>query len=336
MGTPPLRIGETMPIEIDYLLMLQSVREACPAFVTDFFTLITNIADSPLPILAVAVIMWCVDKKAGYFIGFGYVVANAVTQVVKCACCINRPWIIDSRVAPAESALKGATGYSFPSGHTTLATGVYGGIAVAFRRYRWLVVVMVLLIALTAFSRNFLGFHTPKDVLVAFAIACLALFLGSKFFGYIERHPERDLVSAVVFIVIGIAAIAFVYLKSYPLEYAGDGSLLVDPDQMKVDCFRSIGAYLGFWVAWIIERRFIGYSVEGSVRTRVIRAIVGAALIAVIYLGILPVVTAPLGEHWGKFLKYFVLILCVGNLYPLCFMRFERRFNKDAPVKASE
>ncbi len=45
--------------------------------------------------------------------------------------CAYRPWIRDVRVLPAGDAIKTATGYSFPSGHTTTATPIYGGLALS-------------------------------------------------------------------------------------------------------------------------------------------------------------------------------------------------------------
>lgn len=39
--------------------------------------------------------------------------------------CIERPFTRDARLTPYADV----TGYSFPSGHTMLATGFYGGVA---------------------------------------------------------------------------------------------------------------------------------------------------------------------------------------------------------------
>lgn len=72
------------------------------------------------------------------------------------------------------------TGYSFPSGHTTIAMCFYGSLAWVLLRHcepLWLkalcVIGLALVILLIGLSRVYLGVHYPSDVLGGF---CLGLF----------------------------------------------------------------------------------------------------------------------------------------------------------------
>lgn len=71
-------------------------------------------------------------------------------------------------------------GYSFPSGHTTIAMCFYGSLAWILLRHcksLWLkalcVIVLAMVILLIGLSRVYLGVHYPSDVLGGF---CLGLF----------------------------------------------------------------------------------------------------------------------------------------------------------------
>ncbi|MFR6582359.1 MAG: phosphatase PAP2 family protein [Ruminococcus sp.] len=64
---------------------------------------------------------------------------------------------------PYGDSKTAATGYSFPSGHTTRATAMFGGSGLWFMEKKHSVVagLLFVLVFLTMFSRNYLGVHTP-------------------------------------------------------------------------------------------------------------------------------------------------------------------------------
>ena len=74
-----------------------------------------------------------------------------------------------------------AQGYSFPSGHTSSATAVYGSLA-NYLRNRYVTIVCVAIIAVVAFSRIFLGVHFPSDVLAGLIVGFVSVFLVSFLF----------------------------------------------------------------------------------------------------------------------------------------------------------
>lgn len=162
-------------IDIEYLLLLQNFRNATNNILTPFMEWISLFAVTRLIIIPVFV-YWVVDKKKGLYTLAAYYLACGFNAVVKLTACIYRPWIRDARVLPAGDAIRTATGYSFPSGHTVTAGPIYGGLAVSGRkRVPWLSVICLIALFLTAFSRNYLGVHTPQDVAVALLESALAL-----------------------------------------------------------------------------------------------------------------------------------------------------------------
>ena len=89
---------------------------------------VTELGGETLFMLFMLVIFWCVDKKKGYFLMLLCFTGTAVNQMLKITFCIPRPWVLDPSFEIVESARAGATGFSFPSGHTQNAVAAYGGM----------------------------------------------------------------------------------------------------------------------------------------------------------------------------------------------------------------
>ena len=247
-------------MDIEYLLLLQRLREAAGAVLTPLMELVSELAASSVTIGAAAFIFWAVDRHFGGFLMLNYVGSSLLTQIAKLTACVYRPWVRDSRVHPVITALDTATGYSFPSGHTQSATAIYGSVGLWYgRKRRWLAVLMVVMVLLTAFSRNYLGVHTPQDVLAGMALTGGYLWLNGKVAARLERQPNFDKTVAAVGMAAALAAVVWFSCKSYPLDYV-DSTLLVDPEAMMEDGFMAAGMVFGFYPGWLIERRWLRFS----------------------------------------------------------------------------
>ena len=72
------------------------------------------------------------------------------------------------------------------------AATVFGGAAVRKdmpRLLRWL---STLFLALIAFSRIYLGVHTPQDILVGSLSGLLMMWIVLRVMGWVEKHPDKD------------------------------------------------------------------------------------------------------------------------------------------------
>ena len=266
-------------MDIEYLLWLQNFRNAINDALTPFMEWISHFAVAYL--LAVPIfVYWCISKRKGLYVLASTTLCLAVNAVTKLTACIYRPWIKDVRVVPAGDAITEATGYSFPSGHTATATPIYGGLAYTFKK-RWLTWICVLLILITGFSRNYLGVHTPQDVLVALMIGTGSLYIVHKLFLYLDEHPEKEDLFLFFGFAFGISAIFYITFKQYPTEYV-NGELLVDPHRMMKDGYKDIGQFVAFCAARFLEKRFVKFKEIGTDWKGVVLALIGMVLMFLI------------------------------------------------------
>ncbi len=255
-------------MDINYLLALQNLRDATGGVLNTFFEYITKLGETSVIVFFVGLVYWGLNKKQGIFLMFSLYTNRIINGFIKITACVYRPWIRDARITPVPEAMKDATGYSFPSGHTANATSVWGGMAIpakdGVKCPKWFSVILIILVLLIAFSRNYLGVHTPQDVVVALVIGAAVLFLMSKLMPIIDERPNMDIWVMLGGVALCVLLILYAALKSYPTDYAADGSVIVEGSKMAVDSFKNAGMGIGFFIGWFIERRFIKFSTDDN------------------------------------------------------------------------
>lgn len=312
-------------MDLAYLLLLQRLRDAAGWLLTPAMELVSELAASSLTIAVAAFVFWAVDRRFGSFLMLNFVGSSLLNQTVKLTACVYRPWIRDPRIHPVAAALEDATGYSFPSGHTQSAAAIYGSVALWYgKKRRWLAWLMVLLILLTAFSRNYLGVHTPQDVLVSMALCGGYLWVNSKILARLERQPQFDLTVAAVGVALALAAVFWFEFKTYPMDYQ-NGTLLVDPELMMEDGFMSAGMVFGFFPGWLIERRWLRFSTDRHSAGQFVLAAVALIPMLLIYKLLPAALTGLLGPLWASFASCALLAFYVTALVPAVICSIQRR-----------
>ena len=122
-------------MDIEYLLFLQDFRNGINDALTPFMEGVSLFAVTMLSAIPVF-LYWCADRRRGLYTLAAYCASGAMNALVKLTACVYRPWIRDARILPAGEAIKTATGYSFPSGHTITAASVYGGLGMAYITFK--------------------------------------------------------------------------------------------------------------------------------------------------------------------------------------------------------
>ena len=111
---------------MDILYALEKIRTP---FWNGVMSAVTQLGGEVIFIVAAVVVFWCVSKWEGYYLMTVAFCGTVLNQFLKLICRVPRPWVRDPNFTIVESARAEATGYSFPSGHTQNAIGLFGGMA---------------------------------------------------------------------------------------------------------------------------------------------------------------------------------------------------------------
>lgn len=296
---------------MDILYALEKIRTP---FWNGVMSAVTQLGGEVIFIVAAVVVFWCVSKWEGYYLMTIAFCGTVLNQFLKLICRVPRPWVRDPNFTIVESARAEATGYSFPSGHTQNAIGLFGGMA-RWGGRRWVRLGLTTLALVIAFSRMYLGVHTPADVGVSLVLAA-ALVLG--LYPLMRRAQEKPrymgYVLAAMLVVSG-AFVVFVETCGFPAD--------MDAENLASgigNAWKMLGAVAGMTLAWLLDRRYIHFETQAVWWVQVIKVAVGMALLLAIKSGLKAPLLALLGhEGLAGGVRYFLLVLVAGAVWPLVF-----------------
>ena len=296
---------------------------------------LTRCGEEAVFLLIAVILFWCVDKREGYYIMMVGFFGTVLNQWLKLAFRVPRPWVRDPSFTIVERARAAATGYSFPSGHTQIAVGIYGALAVTAKR-KWLRAVCIALAVLVPVSRMYLGVHTPLDVGVA-ALLALALVLGLYPLLYSKRH-EKGIMAGLLAagIALALAALLFSLLYAFPADTDVE-NLLSGREHLA----ELLGACLAMAIAYAVDSRYLHFETRAPWYLQIIKVALGLVLT----LGVKVALKAPLNALCGTVLgggvRYFFVLLVAALAWPsafapLCRLAARVRDRRDPPTPPAD
>ena len=296
---------------MDILYALEKIRTP---FWNGVMSAVTQLGGEVIFIVAAVVVFWCVSKWEGYYLMTIAFCGTVLNQFLKLICRVPRPWVRDPNFTIVESARAEATGYSFPSGHTQNAIGLFGGMA-RWGGRRWVRLGLTALALVIAFSRMYLGVHTPADVGVSLVLAA-ALVLG--LYPLMRRAQKKPRYMGYVLAAMLVVSGAFVvFVEAYGFSADTDAENLASGIG---NAWKMLGAVAGMTLAWLLDRRYIHFETQAVWWVQVIKVAVGMALLLAIKSGLKAPLLALLGhEGLAGGVRYFLLVLVAGAVWPLVF-----------------
>ncbi len=304
-----------LELSMQNMELLRAIAELRTPFLDAFFSTVTELGGETMFMVIGLIVFWCVDKKKGHYLLFVALCGTVFNQALKITFRIPRPWVLDPEFQIVEAARAEATGFSFPSGHTQNAVGIFGGIA-RFSKWKWCKVFFLVVALLVAFSRLYLGVHTPLDVgvsLLAGTILVLVL--------YPLMQRVKSLTKLWLFALI--PTIAY-------LLYADAVARASIPSEELFSAVKNGWCMLGAIggcaaITWFDENR-LHFEVKAVWWAQVLKVVLGLALVLVVKTALKPMLYAALGQGSGvaDAIRYCLMVLAAGALWPMSFGFFSR------------
>ncbi|MEJ2276637.1 MAG: phosphatase PAP2 family protein [Candidatus Lokiarchaeota archaeon] len=272
------------------------------------FTIITNLGETIVFIILIAIIYIGYDKKFAKNLTFSLLITYYINGVFKDIFKDPRP--------PSSSI---TDSYGFPSGHSQTAVGFWGYVGYEFRekpRNYIIPILMAIIITLVALSRLIIGVHDVQDVAggLILGIGILIVFI------YLEPIFTRKFNTFAIGIKIGLGVIV-----SIGLLFLGIVIFLMDNGDLGY-AFADEGAYgqvagviLGLSIGYILEQEYVKYEPKDmTVLQRILNVIIGLAILLVVYF-LLEFLLH--GNIFFRFIRYAVIALILTLLLPYIFVK---------------
>ncbi len=293
------------------------------SFLDALFQTVTFLGEETVFMAVGMIVFWCIDKFQGYYLLTTGFIGTIVNQFLKILCRIPRPWVKDPNFTIVETAREAATGYSFPSGHTQSSVGLFGGIA-RYNKNKVLRIICICLCVLVPISRMYLGVHTPADVGVSIGIALILIFGAYPLFKKAESEPKTMYIILSVLFAVSLAFLLFVELYSFPADIDAHNLL-----SAQKNAYTLFGCLAGLIIVYTADLKHTHFQTKAVWWAQIIKAAVGILLV----LATKELLRAPLdlclsGHLISRAIRYFLMVIVGGVLWPMTFKYFAKLGNK--------
>ncbi len=310
---------------MELLYLLESIRNP---FLDVVFSVITLFGEETLFMAVGMIVFWCVDKYQGYYLLSTGFLGTVVNQFLKILCRIPRPWVKDPSFTIVESAREAATGYSFPSGHTQVSVGLYGGLA-RWNKHTVLRAIMIAACVSVPLSRMYLGVHTPLDVGVSVGIALLLIFAAYPLFRKAATSPRVMYGIIAALTAVTVAYLLFAVYYPFPAD--------TDPHNLqsaKENAYTLLGCVIGLFFVYTVDIKYTKFSTQALWWVQIIKVVGGIALVLLVKEGLKLPLNALCGGHLiARTVRYFLMVIVGGVLWPLTFRWFSALGNSEKTAK---
>ena len=286
------------PWESSLIIFLQN---SLPGFVLEFFGIVAEVVSKNVLALLFISIYLAYNKDWGKFTLLSLAVAGVCCEFVKVTVARLRPYAAVDGIKCIHANVAGQNpfdfkiqGYSFPSGHSMMATNLFLAIPIYIRNNLF-VAIGLIGVFVVALSRVALGVHFPTDTIAGFIIALAIILILSRIYDKIENR-------------------AYLYLAICALSLVG---VLFCPEMAYI---KYVALALGISLGFLVEEKYVNFENPKSRRDAIVR-LAGAVILFALLFVLIP-----------KFVGNTDLVKCIVHslctfimlaVYPLAFKKID-------------
>lgn len=298
---------------MEVLYLLERIRVPV---LNEFMLAVTKFGEETAFLVAALIVFWCVDKYKGYYLMAVGFIGTMANQVLKLACRVPRPWVLDENFTILEQAREEAAGYSFPSGHSQSAVGTFGGIAHTTKN-RWVKGICIAIAVLVPISRMYVGVHTPADVLVGSGMAII-LVLGLRKPVLSQREKTmKVLIAAMLAMAVGF----LLYVELFPFPVDMDAHNLASGTK---NAYTMMGCLVGVAIVYVAERRYVNFETKAIWWAQLLKILLGLGTVLAIKEGLRAPLEWMLPALPARAVRYFLIVVWAGLGWPSTFRFFAK------------
>ena len=185
----------------------------------------------------------------------------------------------------------------------------------------WLKILCTVMILLVAFSRMYLGVHTPLDVGVSCVVGIVLLLVLYPVFRSIEEHPNRMYGFIAVLAVLTLAFFLYSYLCPFP-EWMFAEEHFVNITEARHNASILTGALVGVTIGYTLDLNKVKFDTKAKWWAQILKVVIGL----VITLALIEGPKFVLGKsELVTGLRYGLGVLFATGIWPMTFRWFSGR-----------
>ncbi len=269
-------------------------------FADNLFIAITTISSQPAYFLLASLIFWCFNKKTGIRALYVILFSAFMAILIKNLFSMPRPPEYLHKIQENE--------FGFPSGHAQVSSSFWGYAGLSIKN-KCIVFAGIIAIISVSLSRVYLGVHYVGDVvggiILGLSVALISFKIEPVMTSRLERLSSISKYSIAVALPVILVAIA-----------------AMQPGLLKEQA--EIGLVMaGIGVGYLLEEERVGLADAKNNKQRIKRAIVGVAVLGIIYL--ISSMLLLINPNF-TFFKYGALGFASAFIVPWVITKMEMRF----------